>query len=113
MASKVLPLKRTSEFSLIAKKGKKVKIAPWLVLQVLDSGNENSYFGSTVSRKVATAVIRNKLKRWVRDFAQSKWPKKFETKKVVFVFRPQTSDTFFYTLKHKEFLETLGRYSLK
>lgn len=111
MANKPLPLKRSSEFSVVAKKGKKVRVASWLILQTLKSEDNVSFYGSTVSRKVANAVIRNKLKRWVRDFAKTKWPKNFENKTIVFVFRPQSTPAFYNTLKHKEFLETLRKYS--
>lgn len=109
MANKVLTLKRSSEFAEIAKKGRRIKVSSWLTLQVLPSLSEDSYYGTTVSRKVGSAVVRNKLKRWVRNFAIKNWPKEFKSKRIVFVFRPQSEETFFKSLRYKDFLFVLNK----
>ena len=110
MANKPQPLKRTSDYKEIASQGKRLKLSSWLQLHVLPSNDALSYCGITVSRKVGSSVIRNRLKRWVRNCVRAeKWPEQFESKKVVFVFRPQTSKDFYKQLKFKQFIEVYKR----
>jgi len=102
---KVYPLKLSSEFSKISRYGHRVRASGYLTLLILSSEDKKTYFGITASKKVGNAVIRNKLKRWVRNCVQSeKWKFKYRGKKVVFMFRTQKDD-FYYTLKYKEFFE--------
>ncbi|MFN3455196.1 MAG: ribonuclease P protein component [Pseudobdellovibrio sp.] len=104
---KVFPLKLSSEFSKITKSGRKIRVSSYLTLIVLNSHDENTYFGMTVSRKVGHAVIRNKLKRWVRNCVRSEgWFNKYKSKKVVFMFRAQP-EGFYKKLLYKEFIGAL------
>jgi len=106
VANNPKPLKRSSDFLEISSKGRKIKAAPWLLLQVLPSPDGSNYYGLTISRKVGSSVIRNRLKRWVRNCVRSeKWPEQFNSKKVVFVFRPQSADGFYKQLKYAQFRE--------
>lgn len=110
MASKPKPLKRSSDFLEISTKGKRIKAASWLLLQVLPSADNESYYGLTVSRKVGSSVIRNRLKRWVRNCVRSEtWPEQFNSKKVVFVFRPQSADGFYKQLTYKQFTDVIKK----
>ncbi|WP_409478636.1 ribonuclease P protein component [Pseudobdellovibrio sp. HCB154] len=103
--SKVFPIKLSSEFTEITKKGRKVRASSYLTLILLDSKDDLAYFGTTVSKKVGSAVVRNKLKRWVRNCVRSAgWSSKFKSKKVVFMFRPQP-EGFYKKLKYSDFVE--------
>jgi len=103
--SKVYPLKQSSEFSNISKNGIRVRASSYLTLIILNAEDNKTYFGITVSKKVGHAVIRNKLKRWVRNCVRSdSWKSKYSGKKVVFMFRAQP-DGFYTGLKHKEFIK--------
>lgn len=54
-----------------------------------------TFYGTTVSRKVGKAVLRNKLKRWVRNSAKiDVWPKRLCGKRSVFIFRPQGKEFY-------------------
>jgi ribonuclease P protein component len=76
------------------KKSKSVETKAVVDREVLNK-NETSYYGITASRKVGKAVLRNKLKRWVRNSAApSTWPKKLLGKRSVFIFRPQGKDFY-------------------
>lgn len=113
---KVLPLKKSSDFLEITKKGIKYRVSSYLILFVFESiADDQSYFGTTVSRKVGNAVVRNKLKRWVRHCVQSEfWVKKYKSKRVVFMFKAQPED-FYKKLEFKKFISDLeqayGKYS--
>lgn len=90
----------------LSKNGKKIRPTKWLTIQHLDTEAADIYFGITVSKKVGGAVLRNKLKRWVRQgVRQIKFSSK-NGKKLVFVFRPQT-EAFYEQLAYKEFAEAI------
>ena len=66
-----------------------------------------TFYGVTASRKVGKAVLRNKLKRWVRNTAKvGLWPKKLYGKKTVFIFRPQTAG-FYDNISYSDFKSAL------
>ena len=62
-------------------------------------------FGITISKKVGKAVLRNKLKRWIRnilkDFSESSGQFSFDLN---FVFKP-VNNAFYKSLQFKEFRE--------
>mgnify|MGYP001616131069 CR=1 FL=1 len=90
MANKPYPLKRSSSFREVALKARKKRLSVWLTLQMMPSGDSNNYYGVTASRKVASSVTRNKLKRWVRNCVRNEvWPEKYKEYIFVFVFKPQ------------------------
>lgn len=120
--SRFISIKSSFEFDFIYKNGKKIRLCPWLTVishsvpalknQPIDLSvdeksnsleNTTSYYGITASRKVGSAVIRNKLKRWIRNCAQEKsWPTQLINKKAVFIFRPQ-AEGFYKNLKFEDF----------
>ena len=80
----------------------------------MPSKDAKNYFGITASRKVANSVVRNKLKRWVRNCVQSEiWPEKYDSCTIVFVFKPQADAEFFSKLEYKEFKDIFSRLQTK
>lgn len=59
-------LRRTADFRRIQGAGRKLRSTNLLVLAVRGGGAE-SRAGLTVSRKVGGAVVRNRVKRWLRE----------------------------------------------
>jgi putative membrane protein insertion efficiency factor/ribonuclease P protein component len=113
VANKPKQLKRSSEYKQASLAGKKIKLAPWVHLHILSSEDGFSYYGMTASRKVGSAVVRNRLKRWVRNCVRTeKWPDQFINKKVVFVFRAQTNELFFKEIKYSEFLQLYKKFDI-
>lgn len=104
---KLFPIKQSSEYSEITKKGRKIRASSYLTLISLNSNDIHSYFGMTVSKKVGSAVVRNKLKRWVRNCVRSEGFKaRFRSQKVVFMFRAQP-EGFYKELKYSDFTKAV------
>jgi ribonuclease P protein component len=66
--SRPVIIKRSSDFLSLKKNGKRAWPTKWLLLNYSKKGQEGLYFGVTASRKVGSAVVRNKLKRWAREY---------------------------------------------
>jgi len=54
---------------------------------------ETSRVGITVSRRVGNAVVRNRIKRWVREFARRQMGSLAGTWDIVVIARPRASNT--------------------
>ncbi len=63
---KAARLLRRREFLSVQQRGQRL-FAGKLVVLALDAGGTNPRIGITVPGKVANAVIRNRIKRWVRE----------------------------------------------
>ncbi len=59
-------LRRRREFLAVQQRGRRLYAGEVLVL-ALDTGGGEARIGITVSSKVANAVGRNRVKRWVRE----------------------------------------------
>jgi ribonuclease P protein component len=59
-------LRRRREFLVVQQRGRRLYSGEVIVL-ALDSGGSRPRIGITVSSKVANAVARNRVKRWVRE----------------------------------------------
>jgi ribonuclease P protein component len=59
-------LRRRREFLLVQQRGERLYSGEVVVL-ALDSGGARPRIGITVSSKIANAVARNRVKRWVRE----------------------------------------------
>jgi len=66
-------------------------------------------FGVTASRKTGPAIVRNKLKRWCREYFRISIEagKSFEAD-INIIFKPMDSN-FYKGLTHSEFQKTMDR----
>ena len=95
----MISLKRKKEFRDLVADGKKFRPAPWLIINFAKNDFGILRWGWTAGGKVGTAVLRNKMRRWCREF--------FKTKKgfgidINLVFLKQTSPEFYKDLRHDE-----------
>jgi len=66
-----LRIRRSSDFRRIRQNGRKI-FTPHFLLFVTPGSSHQSRLGLTVSRKIGGAVVRNKVKRRVREFFRTR-----------------------------------------
>lgn len=102
-------LKRSSDFNLIKINGQKKKASHWLLLAFQKNELGHLRYGCTISSKVAPSVLRNKLKRWTREFFRHAADQGLNPElDINLVFRPMPKD-FYKNLIFKDFEAVLNR----
>lgn len=100
-------LRRSSEFERIKKLGKRQVLNSWLLISYLPNETDGLRFGCTITKKVGPAVIRNKLKRWSREFFRKSAENDENLKiDINLVFKPMGGE-FYKKLKYTEFEKAL------
>ena len=102
-------IKKRSDFLRLSKDGKRIKVCPWLIFNYSveeDVETAALLLGWTVPKRVGSAVFRNKLKRWAREFFRKQ---KLTGKQVIYlniVVREQRDDLL-KTLTFQDFTDHL------
>ena len=108
-------LHRSEEFKKIRLQGQKIRPVKWIIFNYMRTENEEFRCGWTIPKKTGSAVVRNRLKRWCREFLKSKSPKKKEEAKGEALKNPFPSldlnivvlgicgREFYKNLSHREF----------
>lgn len=66
-------LKKSRDFRRVQGRGRKIR-QPNLMLLVLPGQVSQTRIGLTVSRRVGNAVVRNRVKRWLRQGLRHQYP---------------------------------------
>ncbi len=92
-------LKKDSEFRRVYDKGK-TTASSYLVLFWLENGSDKNRYGFTVSKKVGTAVTRNKIKRRLKEIVR-RWLSHLLKPgfDMVIIARPWVKSLNFYEIK--------------
>jgi ribonuclease P protein component len=93
-------------------KGQKIKVASWLILNSQYTG-QNIRLGITASRKVGPSVLRNRLKRWTKEFFRKKLKENHEIQcDINVVFLPRRPNEY-DELQFEEFNQFLEKAYLR
>ncbi|MGE0763230.1 MAG: ribonuclease P protein component [Bdellovibrionales bacterium] len=106
----LVSLKSPQSFLQLRQKGRRVIVAPWLVVYSKPNQQKKIRLGCTLPRYVGTAVTRNRLKRWCREHLR-RWAAQIgddETVDISLVFRRQQNE-FYRQLSHKEIDAVLSK----
>ena len=101
-------LTKPPQYALVYDKGSSLA-SKLLVLKTMGNGRPLSRYGFSVSRKVGNAVVRNRMKRWLREIMRATTLKAGHD--IIFIVRPAASATDYWELK-KAVADVLSRARL-
>lgn len=88
-------------FQHLRKNGRRTQLNPWLLVYWDLNTTKKSRILWSLSRKVSNAVVRNKLKRWCREFIRLSPAMTSHGLDLNIVFKPQKKD-FYKDLRRDE-----------
>ena len=91
-------LRRSEDYRKVQTQGRKVRQASLLVLY-LPGEADQSRFGITVSRKVGNAVVRNRVKRWLREAIRRERQGAHGRWDVVFIAHPSAAEASYALIR--------------
>ena len=103
-------LRRSSEFNELRQSGKRFSAAPWLTVQYKENNLGYLRYGFSISTKIGSAVVRNRLRRWLREYIRNGPCQQNEPSlDIHVVFRPSTRE-FYAKLEHSKLDSCFGRF---
>lgn len=103
-------LKKNRDFQYVYRRGKAYHCAGATMIVARGRGNDIA-LGISVSKKVGNAVVRNRVKRRMREILRLQLPNLVRCKKIVFVVRPCMKD-WSYQRMQEETIRLLNKASL-
>ena len=107
MANKITTLRRKSDFEILKKRGKRIYANSWLILNYLQNSEHTNRYGWIIPNKVGGSVLRNRIKRWCREYFRNL---RFHPDKhfdVNVIIRAKSDAGYFRKLKFQEFKSEL------
>jgi ribonuclease P protein component len=106
--NKLNVIRRKQDFESLKLSGLRVTPNRWLLLSFKKNDLDHCRFGWTIGSKVGSAVVRNRFKRWCRDYFRQAQISTKVCLDLNVVIRPGQQD-FYKQLSHDEFLEALDK----
>jgi ribonuclease P protein component len=99
-------LKRKKDFKNLLDHGNRLRPAPWLIISFSKNDLGIQRIGFTASAKIGNAIIRNRLKRWSREFLRRQDELSMD---VNLVFLKPRDANLYKELKHDDFDKLLEK----
>lgn len=91
-------LKKNEEFQHVFKRGKSVANRQFVVYQLVKE-EETIRFGLSVSKKIGNAVMRNYIKRLMKEILRDLSPELYQNRDIVIIARKPTSNMDYQEMK--------------
>ncbi|WP_280771270.1 ribonuclease P protein component [Salipaludibacillus daqingensis] len=92
-------LRKNEEFQNVFKKGKSVANRQFVVYQLVKEEGTSIRFGLSVSKKIGNAVMRNRIKRLMKEVLRELSPELQQNRDIVIIARKPTSDMDYQQMK--------------
>ncbi|PYZ91799.1 ribonuclease P protein component [Salipaludibacillus keqinensis] len=94
-----LSLKKNEEFQHVFQKGKSAANRQFVVYQVIKENQSNSRFGLSVSKKIGNAVMRNRIKRLMKEVLRELSQELYQNRDIVIIARKPTAEMDYKEMK--------------
>ncbi|MBK8202326.1 MAG: ribonuclease P protein component [Bdellovibrionales bacterium] len=101
-------LRQRSDFLEISRNGRQISSCDWIVVAYRSNNQDFNRYGWTIPKYVGIAVIRNRLRRWCREFFRGKSFSESCHRDVCIIFRRKDKE-FFKNVRRDEFFGFLER----
>lgn len=109
---RLLSLTRRADFLRLKEVGRTFHVNSWLLVNFEKTERAQLRCGWTISRHIGTAVTRNRLRRWGKDYLRA-WRKTTEVSlDLNFVFKRRDKELY-KTMDHGEFTEAMEKTVIK
>ena len=98
--NQIFTLRKSRDFLRLKEQGKYFSINSWLAIKYIVRADEQLHLGWTIPAYVGTAVVRNRLKRWIREYLKT------------LKENPGVDVNFILRRKSPEFFRKVGRQDL-
>ncbi|MEB1808247.1 MAG: ribonuclease P protein component [Bacillaceae bacterium] len=96
---KAFRIKKNEEFSIVFKKGKSVANRQFVLYALHKEGQPHFRIGLSVSKRVGNAVMRNRIKRVIREWFHQYEDQLMQDKDYVVIARKPTADMDFFEME--------------
>ena len=97
-------LKLQSEFQSLREHGHFLHVNHWLAISYKKNDQNSFRWGWTISKKIGNAILRNRLKRWGREYVRGL----NNDLDINFILKPKGKD-FYKSLSHEDFNRAFER----
>ena len=106
----LITIRKSREFSKVYNRGNS-RANPLLVLYVLQNGKNFNRIGISVSKKVGKSVVRNRVKRLIKESVRKNCPDIKKGYDLVFIARTRAGDANYHRIE-KCAVDLLKRHKL-
>ena len=107
--SKLPKLKNRKDFEILSETGCRVHIHSWLLFNFKENQYQCLRCGWTIPKYVGTAVTRNRIRRWCREYFSEKRKNSWDPNIDLNVVLRRREKDFFKDLEYKEFKKILDK----
>ena len=105
---KAFRIKKNEEFSKVFNEGKSVANRQFVLYELKKEGQTHFRIGLSVSKRIGNAVVRNRIKRLIREWFQQHTEKLLQDRDYVIIARKPTAEMD-YTEVEKSLLHVAKR----
>jgi ribonuclease P protein component len=85
-------IKTRADFDLLWQEGARIKVSPWAIMSFRLSNQPEIRYSWSIPTNLANAVIRNRLKRWIREVCRLEYDREFRQQLGLLKLKPKYAE---------------------
>ncbi len=112
MENKIRSLAKRADFENLRETGQRIHVNSWLLANSLKTDSGEMRIGWTIARQTGPAVVRNRLRRWGREYWRKWHARNRHSLDLNLIFKRKEKG-FYKALSHEEFDGALDKLVVK